>query len=286
VFVGDSTPASFEADRAYLRSLCSVLTQLSGPPIGIVLQANKRDFPDAVPIEKMRSMLDGLGMKVGVVESVATEGSGIRETFVFAVRLALDRVRELMRTGELRSGRPSIDTAEQLLDEIKRREDGALELAVGSVLSHTRLSEIRSAPTLASQVLEEVVREDSVSEPLKRVGASDKRQPDPPNERVASGMVWPPVDGRVILQEIGSSTIRLEPSSSGDWWGVVNNRWRLLTFANSIFESAEQGRSALIQLARTYAANARGDATERCVVLANDGQGRYRLWQIQRMERT
>src|SRR5579864_4281747 len=84
VFVGDSTPAGFAADRAYLRGLCSVLEPLR-PPVGIVFQANKRDSPVAIPIETVRSMLEELGLRVGVIESVATEGSGIREAFVFAV---------------------------------------------------------------------------------------------------------------------------------------------------------------------------------------------------------
>jgi len=306
VFVGDSTPLGFEADRAYLGSLCSVLRQLSGPPIGIVLQANKRDLPDAVPIGRMRSMLDGLGMKVGVVESVATEGSGIREAFVFAVRLALDRVRELMRTGELRTGKPEIDTADQLLEQLKRREEGSLDLAADAVLGHTRLSEIRV--TIASQVLEQVVREDAglSALPFQRLAAvgaigeqrtsvqarlnesqqsttGANRRPNAPNERVASGMVWPPIDGRMILQEIGSSTVQLYSTVDGQWGAVVNDRWRIHTPAGAIYPTVEEGRPALIQLARQYAANVRIDTTERCVALADDGQGGYRLWHIQRL---
>ena len=304
VFVGDSTPAGFDADRAYLGSLCSVLRQLVGPPIGIVLQANKRDLPDAVPVGRMRSMLDGMDMKVGVVESIATEGSGIREAFVFAVRLALDRVRELMRTGELKTGRPAIDSAQELLDDMKRREDGALDLAVESVLTHTRLNALRS-PTVASEVLEQVVREDAGVNELgsrsaqaaqtpqrsHRLNATghwlaERAQPAAPNERVASGMVWPPIDGRTILQEIGSSSVQLNSSVAGDWFGVVNDRWRIHTQATAVYSTIEQGRPALIQLARNYAATFRSDTVERCVALAEDGQGKFRLWQIQRLERT
>jgi signal recognition particle receptor subunit beta len=340
VFVGDSTPMGFEADRAYLGSLCSVLRQLDGPPIGIVLQANKRDLPDAVPVKQMRSMLDGMDMKVGVVESVATEGSGIREAFVFAVRLALDRVRELMRTGELKTGKPAVDSAQDLLEEMKRREDGALDLAETTVLSHSRLSDLRGTgvaaglpagqstgaaspttspladqpvananldqtnatpPTLASEALEQVVREEmgtpsdsgfqhTLVQRAHRLNAAgqwikDHHQPIAPNERVASGMVWPPIDGRTILQEIGSSQVQLNSSVAGDWFGVVNDRWRIHTQASAVFSSVDQGRPALIQLARTYAANLRSDTTERCVALAEDGHGRFRLWQIQRLDR-
>lgn len=303
VFVGDSTLRGFDADRAYLGSLCSVLRQLSGPPIGVVLQANKRDLPDAVPLERMRSMLDGMDMKVGVVESIATEGTGIREAFVFAVRLALDRVRELMRTGELKSGKPVIDSAQDLLNDMKRREDGVLDFAETTVLNHSRLGDLRS-PTVASEVLEQVVREDAGPPPPGVPGAplqpvaqrahrlnsagqwiTDNRQPEAPNERVPSGMVWPPIDGRTILQEIGSSPVQLNSSVAGDWFGVVNERWRIHTQGSAVFSSVEDGRPALIQIARTYAANLRNDSTERCVALAEDGHGRFRLWQIQRLDR-
>src|SRR5262245_40285090 len=45
VFVADSSPEGFEADRSYLGSLCSVLRQVGGVPVGVVVQANKRDLP-------------------------------------------------------------------------------------------------------------------------------------------------------------------------------------------------------------------------------------------------
>jgi hypothetical protein len=99
-------------------------------------------------------------------------------------------------------------------------------------------------------------------------------------------MVWPPIDGRTILQEIGSSSVQLNSSVAGDWFGVVNDRWRIHTQATAVYSTIEQGRPALIQLARNYAATFRSDTAERCVALAEDGQGKFRLWQIQRLERT
>lgn len=299
VFVGDSSPQGFEADQAYLGSLYSVLRQLPGPPVGVVLQANKRDLPDAEPLDRMRAVLEGMGVKVGIVESVATEGTGIRESFVFAVRLALDRVRELMRTNELQNGKPDVDSADDLLDELKRREEGVLNLATETGLTHTRLSELRphemrpSEPrtpeirpvAMASHALEQVVREETAPPIQRRVLSAEALQvrPDTPNERVASGLVWPPIDGRVILQEIGSSHFVLKRSESGDWYGIANSRWKLYNSSQAVFASAEQGRPALVHLARVYAANVRVDSVERCVALAGDGQGNFRLWQITRV---
>jgi signal recognition particle receptor subunit beta len=293
VFVGDSTPAGFDSDCAYLAGLYSVLREVPGPPIGIVLQANKRDLPDAMPLPQLRRVLDELEMKMGIVESVATEGSGIREAFVLAVRLALDRVRELMRLGRLAQGKPSIDTPQDLLQDLKQREDSSLDLSVSDGLKHIRLSHLRGGG-LAQEALEQVLREhtdshsaptdDPVVTPAPQGDSPEGECPKAPDAGVASGMVWPPIDGRTVLQEIGASAVQLQRSVDGEWSGIVNERWRLLTSHINRFATAEQGRRALIDLARAYSANIRPGAPERCAALAPDGHGAFRLWQITRLE--
>jgi hypothetical protein len=104
VFVGDSTPTGFAGDRSYLSGLQAVLERVSGPPVGIVFQANKRDHADAVPLDTVRSMLDELGLRVGVVESVATESSGIRN---------YRRVNGSRRT-DIFDGSPYVDVAHDI----------------------------------------------------------------------------------------------------------------------------------------------------------------------------
>lgn len=293
VFVGDSTERGFESDCAYLAGLYSVLRELSGPPVGIVLQANKRDLPDAMPVDQIRQLLDDLEMNMGVVESVATEGTGIREAFVLAVRLALDRVRELIRLGELPQGKPAIDGPDDLLQSLKRGVDPSLELSVSEGLRHIRLNDLR-AEALAPEALEQVLQEqnDSQSSAIQKEEATGRPQtptaggicPAVPSERVASGMVWPPIDGRTILQEIGASTVQLQCSVNGDWSGVVNQRWEIVTSRLGCFATAEQGRSALIDLARMYSANTQPGSSQRCAALAPDGHGAFRLWQITRLK--
>jgi signal recognition particle receptor subunit beta len=280
VFVGDSTPAGFHADRGYLDGLYRVLSQLKGPPVGVVLQANKRDHAHAVPIGNIRSMLEEKGMRIGVIESVATDGTGIREAFVFAVRLALDRVRELMRTGELRTAAPDIDSAKELLDDLKRTEDGSMEYAAASGLVHTRLSDVNPS-SIAAEAFAEVVGDNVAAPPV--VSSGDHYEPAPPNERVGSGMVWPPVDGRSVLQELGQARIELTRSADGGWTGAANGRWRIESPGYAVYGELEEGRSVLVKSARVHAANSRDKSMERCVVLAGDGRGKYRLWQIVRI---
>jgi hypothetical protein len=229
-----------------------------------------------------------MGLAVGVIESVATDGIGVRETFVFAVRLALDRVRELMRTGQFPTAAPNVDTAQDLLNELKRSEDGSMEYAVASGLQHIRLSDVWQQP-IASEALAQVVTDNLNPAPASvstQTDASGDYLPAPPDERVASGMVWPPIDGRTVLHEIGRARLQLTRSPEGAWTGLVNGRWQIHSRADAVYEDLEQGRSVLIQSARGHAAKARGRSPERCVVLAVDGRGKYRLWQIIRIDGT
>jgi len=277
VFVGDSTPAGFAVDRGYLGGVRSVLDNLAGPSVGIVFQANKRDCPGAIPIESVRSMLDELGLRVAVIESVATDGNGIREAFVFAVRLALDRVRELMRTGELTTTPPEVNSAQDLLEELKRSEAGSMDYAALSGLVDTRLAEVQPDSILVNSLIEAV----QIKEQTLLPTASDP--PATPDGGVASGLIWPPVDGRLVLHELSQSQIVLTRSEWGDWSGVASGKWHLYTPAEAVFPEMEQGRAQLVQAARMQAALPRANPVSCCLVLAADGHGQFRLWRIERI---
>jgi hypothetical protein len=286
VFVGDSSPAGFAADRRYLGGLSAVLQGLRGPPVGIVMQANKRDLPDAIPLERLQSMLDSLQVRIGIVESIATEGTGVREAFVFAVRLALDRVRELMRHGDLPSARPRVDTAQDLLDELQRAEAGALNLATASGLKHTRMQDVQPA-SIAAAALQEAMRDEAPSIDISRHSKADRDGvPQLPDERVASGMIWPPIDGRLILHETTGRTAELHRHGEGGWSGLIGERWQVRSVADALFEKVDEGRAVLVQWARLHAASAGALSKDRCIALAADGAGGFRLWQVVRVERS
>jgi signal recognition particle receptor subunit beta len=299
VFVGDSSPGGFEADRRYLAALSNVLQGLRGPPVGIVMQANKRDLPDAIPLERLQEVLESLQGRIGIVESVATEGTGVREAFVFAVRLALDRVRELMRTGDLANARPQIDSAQDLLGELQRAEAGALDLATAAGLKHTSMQDVRDTKpgSLAAAALREAISDEArsidISPPVDakavdtNVADTNKdRAPRLPDERVASGMIWPPVDGRFILHEIAGRAAQVHRHPEGGWSGLIEERWQARSAPGASFATVEEGRAVLLQWARLHAASADVLSKRRCIALAADGRGIFRLWQIVRVERS
>ncbi|MEM1203677.1 MAG: GTPase domain-containing protein [Acidobacteriota bacterium] len=113
VFVADSTPAGFDMSTTQFADLQDLLAQRKRA-VPIVLQLNKRDLGDALPADQMLASLEGPDVRKHTL-TVATEGTGARETFVFAVAEAL---RALEEEGQLyRIGSNEHSTQEVVLPE-------------------------------------------------------------------------------------------------------------------------------------------------------------------------
>jgi signal recognition particle receptor subunit beta len=104
VLVADSRPRSAPETSAALRSLARGLGNRADVPL--VLQANKQDLAGAQLPGQLHAAL-GLAARVPVIGAEATGGAGVLETFMLAVRLAVDHVRALLVAGELGEGDPS-----------------------------------------------------------------------------------------------------------------------------------------------------------------------------------
>lgn len=250
VFVGDTSLSGWPGTLEQLSNLRRQLDQRSGPPVGVVFQANKRDLKEVVPLASIREQLEVLGWRIGVVESSAEEGWGTREAFVFAVRLALDRVRELQKRGELPKGSSTFETGEALFAHLKT----------------------------------------FIEAPKEPVFLSERGSPAPraPSADVPSGLIWPPVEGRIILHEAteGLSTV---VTSKGDCLAVASKPWRVHSRAAASFSGVEEGRAALISWARFHAVHQTAISRRRCIILvAEDSapESPWRLWQIMHAERS
>jgi hypothetical protein len=110
LFVADTTAAGIDASAALLRTVRGQLDE-PGATAGLLVQANKRDAPSALPLEEVVRRLD-LRPTDEVIETVATDGDGIRQAFVFAVREGLKHLLEPRLS--LRSADPSA-----LADELR-----------------------------------------------------------------------------------------------------------------------------------------------------------------------
>ncbi|MCA9708160.1 MAG: GTPase domain-containing protein, partial [Myxococcales bacterium] len=216
VMVVDTRASELEPCLALLRDLVA-WCHAQQPPIGIVVQANKRDAPDCIPSDQLRARLSEIA-PVAVAETVATTGEGIRETFVFGVRLALDRIRGLAEARAVPRGRPEVDDPAALLAQIER-------------------SEWRSTPGPRPRPPggEQSRQGQEVDATPSRRGSSPEPPPEPPPDdepafvldaSIPGGFIWPPIDGRSLLHEASASRLAPVWIEPGGWWACEGG-WQL-----------------------------------------------------------
>jgi signal recognition particle receptor subunit beta len=245
------------------------------PPVGLVLQANKRDAADAVPVETLRAELARVA-PAALVESTATSGDGIREAFVLAVRLALDRVRALTSSGRLPVGKPNEDDPSALLEHLRHSEHdtGQLEPSAAERVTQVLAAELDGIQIPRRSSLPPSSREDD-----------DGEAPFVPDPMMPGGMIWPPVDGRALLHEVSTLDIRPTRTGRADWCGSGSG-FRFHSTGSAVFPDLQSARNELIEWARMHSANTAHLSPGRAVILADAGNGRLRLWQIVRAEAT
>jgi len=93
VFVADSAPNRLRANAESLRNLRENLAEhgLSLREVPFVVQINKRDLPDALSVEMIRSVLDPEGA-APVFEAVAQEYRGVIEPLKAISKLVLEKL--------------------------------------------------------------------------------------------------------------------------------------------------------------------------------------------------
>ncbi len=95
VFVADSASNRLRANAESMRNLRENLAEygLSLEDIPMVLQVNKRDLPDALPVDMIQAVIDPEG-KFPIFEAVATEGKGVFEPLKDVSRRVLSKLAE------------------------------------------------------------------------------------------------------------------------------------------------------------------------------------------------
>ncbi len=265
VFVVDSRRSALAENQRAFDVLRDAMRR-ARPPFAVVAQANKRDLPEALSLDDLRAALGE--NTLAMTEAIAERGEGIRETFVLAVRLALDRVRVLWSSRALPRVAPAITDGAALLASMQAVEEGAIAGATSKPAAGVR--ETPAAP-----------------------GA-----PRAPDASVPAGLVWPPVEGRVMVHEATRVPPRFDRVRHGDWEGKSRG-WRLRSARDASFRDLEEGRSALVSWARWHTAAA-SRLSPRCLVLApatpcgtsadtfsgwmdegaGGGRSVWRLWQV------
>lgn len=89
VFVADSAATRMDANIASLQNLYENLAEYGHEPgsLPMVIQYNKRDLPDAMPVEELRQELNPTGLPD--FEAVAIAGTGVFDTLKSVSKLVL-----------------------------------------------------------------------------------------------------------------------------------------------------------------------------------------------------
>jgi signal recognition particle receptor subunit beta len=280
VVVLDSRRSEWPFSRDWLERTAARCRALS-PPVGVVGQINRRDAEDAVPMSEVRAEL-AASPPIPLVESTATSNEGIREAFVTAVRLALERVRQLAAQRTLAVGAPSVDSPEELLAWMREEEyqrsgaNGGRSLEGGW---HYEAAASSGEPGAG----QDVVATSTVQGWAVAPGSDAEETPFRPDPSVPAGLIWPPLDGRALLAEVDPLGVSLRRTTAGDWSGSGSG-FRFHSAHEALFTDASRAREALLSWARDHAANTSLLSAGRAVVLGDAGGGRLRLWQIVRSE--
>ena len=261
VFVLGSQPEDLDRGIAVLKSLRERLASVPTPAPRIIVQANKRDEAGAVSLPSLRARLGG-GPDLEVIESTAIDGRGVRETFVLAVRLALERVRAMAAAGVLPEGAPEVEDGPELLRSLKK-------LASGTADTETGPRERYRYPQLGG----ETKKPRSGTGPAQRPSSGPKL----PDATVASSMIWP-VEGRSMMQSFTAKEPVLHRLQNGDWQASAG-AWRLHSELSALFSTPREARAALADWARWHVDHEALLSPRRFLVVARAAPKAWRLWQ-------
>lgn len=235
VFVSDSAEAGIERARAAL----AVLRDIHGAK-PLVLQANKQDQEDAISGSALAERLDLGG--TAVVEAIASEGIGVVDTFVHAVRSVSRAMQSFNERGALHLEVKRAPGAADLLATMERQAvdpewaaEMFLEEALTALLVESHGPALEPTPAIAA--------------PSPSVAVE---VPPRPTADVPTGFIWPAHTGREKLRHLAEHGALHAPFGVDDEGRaslrVLDNVLR--TSRELRFVGREEARQALIRAAR------------------------------------
>jgi hypothetical protein len=180
---------------------------------------------------------------VPVIEAIASDGIGVVDTFVAAVRAAVRAIQARVDAGDVRVPVQLAETAETALAHLSN-EAVDPEWAVEMMLE-----EASNAFVLAQAFDEE---RDSDDDPPTWRPNRQACVAKFPTEHVPTGFVWPAHTGRAALRALaGDEKLKVPVALDGEGTvRVVVGDFVLATAKDRRFESSEAARQALVRAAR------------------------------------
>jgi GTPase SAR1 family protein len=264
VFVADSTPAGLPLALDYFAELQKLLQSLDPPP-AILLQANKQDLPGALKDDDLKLFFPA---QLRLTHTVATEYKGVRETFVFAVRLALERLQKMLDSGKNMFGTPEVPDGQVLLENLENTPCPVSD---------------------ADQILENILQMPpplvSTLQAPHAVTPVATEMPCLPSADLPRQSVFPAGSGHELLTQLAIANPLLERRSDGAWDARAAQGWRCYSRADWCYDNEAEAHQALHVHVRTHIYFSPILSTQRAVAIADNGQGQWRLWQITRSQK-
>lgn len=299
VFVADSTPSRWGKNREFLDEIIPWVKEPQ-PPIGMIFQLNKQDDPAAYSLDAFRSVLTELSYPNPVIRpSSATNGDGLREAFISAVSLGLDRVHALIELNMLEKGKTlDLNGGQQLFDlMVKREEETGPPSSVKMSVPERRGSDSEAHQTEALSSSESPGIMPASSTEAGGAAASVSTEPEPETvirpevssgeyelivkglkSHVVAGGVYPPVRGRERMYAAVAGMGQPELRQDGAWY-VSAPEWLIRSGQGEQFESLMDARHHLLTLAQASELVKYVMVGERFIAVTESGNNGYRVWQ-------
>ncbi|MDH5667578.1 MAG: GTPase domain-containing protein [Nitrospira sp.] len=299
VFVADSTPSRWGKNREFLDEVIPWVKEPQ-PPIGMIFQLNKQDDPAAHSLDAFRSVLTELNYPNPVIRpSSATNGDGLREAFISAVSLGLDRVHALIELNMLEKGKTlDLNGGQQLFDlMVKREEETGPPSSVKMSVPERRGSDSEAHRTEALSSSESPGITPAPSTEAVGTAASVSTEPEPETvvrpevssgeyelivkglkSHVVAGGVYPPVRGRERMYAAVAGMGQPELRQDGAWY-VSAPEWLIRSGKGEQFGSLMEARQHLLTLAQASELVKYVMVGERFIAVTESGDNGYRVWQ-------
>lgn len=273
IYVCESRDEAIEASRVGLE-LVDRIAKEQGREIALVIQANKQDVSDAFDGAQLLDALDR--RNTPVVEAIASEGVGVVDTFVTAVRSVARSVQARSEgDASYRLDVRPVETANEVLDALtKERIDP--EWAAEMLLEEVQSALIVDLAPAAEAPAPQIEIEKAVTVVPEKLEA---RGPLLPSADVPTGFIWPAHTGRAIVRALG-----LEGHASFfDAEGRIAHLARGTVARTSIrsrFADDEAARQALVRCARECTQLERLLVPETVLVAQSSADGCF-IWRVQ-----
>jgi signal recognition particle receptor subunit beta len=263
VYVCDSTKTGTDRARDAFHIIDEIGCTAAIPP-PIVLQANKQDQVDVFDGKGLAAAIGRLDLTV--IEAIATEGIGVVDTFVSAVRTVSRTLQARMERDGLRVPVRRAPEMKQVLAQVASapiEPYGAAELLLEEASAALLFDRAHRSMSLG------LARKPVARESAKRASAADGAPSDAivapevdavrvqsfrapfPNADVPTGFIWPAHTGRATLGKLGrggalADSIPIETSSVE----CVIEDHVLTTSPAARFAEPDGARHALVRAAR------------------------------------